>query len=105
MSVPKRWRKLISSLKSNFPTHWNVSVRTKPKGKVKIEGHRCFGYCQWMPDGSALIAIEKHEDHAVMIDTLFHEYAHAFVGPPKNKHHPQLFWVMYGKICSFYNGD
>lgn len=104
--IKKFWKR-VNQLKQDFPANVPVAVNTKPFGQVLSEGKRMYGLCSWYgPNNGYRITIERNQDVSIMLDTLWHEYAHALVGVPERKPHPLgKYWRTYGKIYNYYQDE
>lgn len=93
------WKKL----KIDFPT--TKCVRVKLKARLFLDGHRVYGVCKYSEKlDTYTIHIEHNKDISIMIDTLWHEYAHAlaWVQGSKTNKHCKKFFLIYGNIYRKY---
>lgn len=94
-----RLAKSLKNLKRDFPLNRPVNVRTFDKISCRERG-RLFG-CMFVRNDRFIIWIERNQDIAVQIDTLWHEWTHCILWP-KSKTHRGQFWPVYGRIFHHY---
>jgi hypothetical protein len=97
-SFNKFW-KYVRRIKRDFPLSHPVSIRTHKSIKWR-DGTVIFGDCCFR-NGRFHIRVARAKDESVMVDTLFHEVAHALVWD-REQGHKRRFWDQYGAIYRFY---
>ena len=94
-----RWR----ALQKDFPIDKKVVIRTKPHKQLYLYGSRSYGYCTYSEKKDRFtIWVERNNDVAAMVETLWHEYAHAMTWTKVTRNHCRRWTDAYGKIYRRY---
>ena len=108
LSPRKRILYRIRQVKFDFPTGKRVEVRIKPYKTLFQNGHPIYGYCTYSKKRDVFtIYIEQNEDASIMVDILWHEYAHILTWDSwqKSSKHCNKFWTVYGTIYRKYQDE
>lgn len=93
--------KHLRNLKRDFPLQHPVKVRTY-KNYVDADGKtRLYGTTSFR-NGVFVIELLRHRDPSIIVDTLWHEWAHALIWDEHDFSHGREFWQTYGKIYRKY---
>jgi hypothetical protein len=91
----------VRQIKNDFPAPKKLIVRTTTFGKLYLNGNRVYGCCRFSQKRDCfIIMIERNTDAGIMVDTLYHEWAHMLTW--ESGRHCTKFWRVYGKIFRRY---